>query len=715
VIARLGVAFGVAVAAVVARPAGSAALTAQQDDRARVTVVAIDRALGTPVRAMVTSAGGDSARSTVAAQGATLSLTPGRHTITVRALGYLPVRRAVDVAAGSTAMLRVELDATALPLDAVVITASRREQRLADTPVITEVVTARDIAATGAADLASALVEQTGIQLQGGIPSGAGVMLQGIGSERVLVLVDGQPLTGRIGGLLDLSRLPTAAVDRVEIVKGPQSTLYGSEAMGGVINVVMRRPSGAHFAPRLMMRAGTQRRIDANGGADFSAGPFATSVDVGRRTVETTAGRSDVPGSMTASLDGTASLRWLVSPTSTMGATVLATDERQRWRTGGLYQIGDNLHLVARLRGETDIAGARIVPTLGYSVLDHVLYGSTQPAPIRGDTGQRQVQRLAVAGVTGSVPLGSGAHRLDAGVEAKHEAIRAARVVGDRRSITSLEPFSQLEITATPRLTVVPGVRLSWNEVWGTHVTPRLAARAELATGMTARVSIASGFRAPDFKELYLSFQNEAAQYAVQGNPALRPERSRNVTGSLDWVTTRGYLRGQFFHNDLHDFIETRVQSAPGEPLLFKYENVGRGFTRGVESEGAVVLSRLRLEAGYSVLGTRDGSTGRELLGRPRQSGRLTANVATRFARLSVTQLATGRTPMTRDDESGAITGWRNAFTRTDLRITLPTWRGGELSAGIDNVLDARPAMWAAPTARHVYFTLSWAPRIAGQ
>src|SRR5687768_17706765 len=136
----------------------------------------------------------------------------------------------------------VARDSVAQRLERVVVTSSRRAQRLKDSPVSVEVIPREEIRRSGASDLASLLVERAGIDLQGGHPAGEGVMLQGIGSERVLILLDGQPLAGRISGVFDVSRIPTAMVERVEVVKGPQSTLYGTEAMGGVVNIITRTP-----------------------------------------------------------------------------------------------------------------------------------------------------------------------------------------------------------------------------------------------------------------------------------------------------------------------------------------------------------------------------------------------------------------------------------------------------------------------------------------
>jgi outer membrane receptor for ferrienterochelin and colicins len=677
-----------------------------QETRVRLAVQVVDDALNQGIAASVTLTGRDSASSPTGTDGrAALLVRPGRYIVRVRAIGYRAVVKGVEIGVQGESV-RLVLQPVALPLDAMVVTAARREQRLQDTPTTTELVSARDIAVSGASDLGSVLSEQTGIELQGGMPSGTGVMLQGIGSERVLVLIDGQPVAGRISGVLDVARLPTSIVERIEIVKGPQSTLYGSEAMGGVINVVTRRAGTGGFASRASMRAGTQRRLEAHGGADYSAGAVAVSGDVGRRSVEATPGRSALAGAMTARLDGAASVRWTLDGARSISVSALGVDERQRWLSGGLYQIADNRQLVGRIASDWTIGAVRIQPSAGYSSLDHVLRASARPQPVTGDTGQRQVQGVALAGVTTSTAVGR--HRFDAGFEGKHESIRAARVIGTNRSVWSVEPFTQLELVLSNRLTVVPGARLSWNEQWGTSVSPRLALRAGITPTLTARVSAGTGYRAPDFKELYLSFQNESAQYAVQGNPALRPEHSRNVTGGVEWATDHLYARAQLYRNELREFIETRVVSAPGDPLVFRYDNVASGTTSGADNEIGIVWSRVRLEGSYAYLEAREGGSNRELLGRPRHSGRVAATVTTRFARLSMTQLVTGRTPMTRDAVTGAVTSYRDDFARTDVRLALPARWGAEPALGVDNLFDRQPAMWAAPTPRHLYVTLSW-------
>lgn len=179
----------------------------------------LERGSGVPVPAAEVTLAGAAAIADSGGWWSLRRIPSGRHTLRVRRIGYAPERLELIVGDRDTSLV-VELAPLALRLDEVVVTTARREQRLADVAVPTQIVSRTAIEETGASDLAAALVEQTGIQFEGGRPSGAGVMLQGLGSERVLVLVDGQPLYGRISGNLDLARIPTAIVERVEVSEG---------------------------------------------------------------------------------------------------------------------------------------------------------------------------------------------------------------------------------------------------------------------------------------------------------------------------------------------------------------------------------------------------------------------------------------------------------------------------------------------------------------
>src|SRR5690554_1684346 len=275
-------------------------------------------------------------------------LAPGTHRLRVTHMGYAEREVEVEVTRAGEVVVNVALTPRALPLDALVVTAGRRLQALADVAVPTEVVSADEIRRSGASDVAAVLVERTGIQLQGGHPAGSGLMLQGLGSERVLVLVDGQPFIGRLSGQIDLSRLPAAVIERIEVVKGPQSTLYGSEAMGGVVNVITEDVGEGRPAWRGEAVVGSEGRLDLNAGARGALGSFGYGADVGRRAISVTPGMADTDGARAERWDGLARLRWAFAG-GHVEASALVLDERQRWRTGQLYDFADNRQWSLRL------------------------------------------------------------------------------------------------------------------------------------------------------------------------------------------------------------------------------------------------------------------------------------------------------------------------------------------------------------------------------
>ena len=660
------------------------------------------------------------ARTQAPLEGAQLSLTDGRAStrsgtdgswslpnvssgsdvIRVRRMGYSGTTVDVTPSSGAS-LISIALTPSTRALDAVVVTASRRPQRLQDAPVMMKLIDRKDMEETGASDVASVLTEQTGIQFTGGHPSGSGIGLEGMSDQRVLVLVDGVPLYGRIADGLDLTRIPTSAVQRIEVVKGPQSTLYGSEAMGGVVNIITRQAGLAPPNLETSVTVGSDRRTDVNLYGTGNVGPLAATGNVGVRHADMTPGISSTAGAMADRRDGMGSLRWIPDPSLAFDASALLVNERQRWPSGGVFDFADNTQTNARLTGTWLNATSRLTSTLALSQLDHLSRTSPYTDPIKG-TGDRQLQRLGEADVlythTGA------AATIDLGTQLHQEYIMSTdgRIAGGPRTIMSAEPYAQAEWTLG-RWSVVPGARLAWSQQFGTYLSPRVATRFRVDSSLTLRASVGRGFRAPDFKELYLDFTNDAAYYAVHGNGALRPEHADNVSLGAEWDGARAYARTQLYLNELHDFIETQPLANSGQFAEFTYGNISRSTTRGIDTETGMNIGPLSGEIGYAYLRTHDRTTGGPLLDQPAHSGHVRLSGPVFFGvRASVVDVYTGSTPMDRADD-GSISSTREAYNRVDLRLARKSFGHADLPFGVNNVFDARPARWADPTVRQVY------------
>jgi outer membrane receptor for ferrienterochelin and colicins len=660
----------------------------------------LDAVVRVPVAGAQVRVGGNN--SVVADSDGRFQLAPlpsGRVELRVERIGYRPLLRTMDVVANTE--LTLYLEPLAEAHDALVVTASRRLQRLGDAPVTTELITRREIEETGATDIAGVLFEHTGIEMEGGIPAGAGALLQGFGTERVLILLDGQPLPGRIAGTFDLARLPATLLERVEVVKGPQSTLFGSAAMGGVINLITRQPERAlHAAGQLL--GGSEGRLDGSARMQGAVLGAAFLAQGGRRQVDQAAGRADPSGARSERWDGLLKAR-VPSAAGAIELSALIVDERARWASGQLFNFADNRQIALRASTDWQVAGHHFSPALYWSDFDHYARRSNSERPPA--TGDRETQRTAEAELLYSTNLG--AHSTDAGIELRQDRIESPRVAGAVRALDVVEGFTQLTLVQG-NFRVVPGLRWSNSEAWGSHWTPRLALLYRPVPGLALRASAGSAFRAPEFKELYMRFANVTPgfSYIVQGNANLGPETARNVSLGIELTHARSYLRVQGFYNRFDDFIETRALGDSSGYLIFSYGNIEDGSTRGGELEAGTEARSARVEVGYSFLDARAEATDLPLLGRPRHSGRVLLAYTTRFGlRFNLTGVHTGSTPLQRDSVE-TIT--REDFTRFDLRMAQRVAQPVEISFGIDNIFDRTPGNWPGFTGRQLYGGLSW-------
>jgi outer membrane receptor for ferrienterochelin and colicins len=591
----------------------------------------------------------------------------------------------------------------ARPLDTLVVTAERRPVASTATPAVVRVITTAQLRAKGTADLATLLREVPGLQLDPVVGSGSGISIQGLGSDRVQVLLDGAPIEGRLNNQFDITRLDASQFQRIEIVEGPQSTLYGSTALGGVINLISRIPDGNHA--ELSTRGGTYGQLDVGGRLSALAGVTGLAFAGGHRHIDIAPGNAAGGTGSADRWNGTAAI---VRPLGTAVLDVRATHtrEEQEYLTsfGPGFLFANAAHnrqtdVLATLRTDADRTELRAHASVYNHTLDETDVASQQA------TSDPQSQHLADVELIRRGELGGGAWV--AGIRGEHEWLRSARLTDAEENSTSGALYGSGEWNIGGGASVSTGARLTVAERWGTDVAPRIGFVWRGAGGLYAKTGLAHGFRAPSFTEQFSDFVNAEAFYAVKGNPDLKPESSWNLTGELGVRRSAAELYVRGFGNRLRNFIEANYTGQNGSIAQFTYANVGKARTAGVETGMSIRRGVLVLQGSYAFLDAHDETSDQPLLGRARHTVRGAISIAP--ARWSVTgeYVRASRLPLSQDPQTQAIV-FEGASPRVNARASMEIGHQWRASTGVDNIGDVIPENAIAGFGRRWYAGLTW-------
>lgn len=603
----------------------------------------------------------------------------------------------------------------------IVVTAARTEQAVGDSAVATQVIRREAIEASGAENLAELLEEQPGLQVLRAFAGagGAGVQMQGLDPKYTLILVDGQRATGRVNNTIDLSRFPAEDIEQVEIVKGPGSALYGSDAIAGVINIITRKTTRAREAEAHASH-GSFDTQDLSGRVGLRRGRWGTGLSAGWHH---TRGFDRDPGTLatTGNAQNILNLsQWTELRVRSDVKLVATADAQQRdlrgVDSGATRAVFDrrNLTRTASLTFGPEITWA--VPAR-LRVTGHVAYFDDRYSlDQRGSDDLDELQRTrdTLGQISAQYDhLVAGKHMFTAGVETQLEGLSTPRLESGRGTRQRLGLFVQDEwrVLADSRLVIVPGGRFDLDSQFGAYATPRLALRFDPHPDLTLRASAGLGYRAPSFRELYLSFANPSAGYRVTGNPDLVPETSRGLTvGFLVRAGSFAQLEAHAFANDLRNLITTDTTSAMAVgQSLFQYINIGSARTRGLEAVfGLRVLKHFSCDTSYTLSDTLDRERVRPLPGKPRHSGSFRLQFHHRGAG-TMAQLrmgVQGRQQYYVDADADGVdeTLGLAPYATLDLRVAQDLFKGRmSLFFGVDNLLDAGDALYLPLVPRSFY------------
>jgi outer membrane receptor for ferrienterochelin and colicins len=543
-----------------------------------------------PVEQAEVSAGGQLVLTDTRGE-ATLELPPGDVELMIERYGFTSRTVRASVSGGTTTRVTVELEPESVLKQEITVTATRTETRIEDQPLRVEVIDQDEVeeeTLMTPGDIAMLLNETSGLRVQVTAPSlgAANIRVQGLRGRYTQLLADGLPLYGGQTGAIGLLQIPPLDLGRVEVIKGVASALYGSSALGGVINLVSRRPQRSE---RELLLNQTTR-----GGTDSV---FWLGEPVKNRWGYTLLGgahyqkKNDIDGDGWADLAGYR--RAVIRPRlyfddgagRSLFITTGATIEERRGGTIGDATVRDGHRFPEQLdtqRFDTGIVGRflwgkRIVSVRGAFMTQHHRHQFGEV--IERDRHGTSFGEAAISGT-------SGKHTWAIGTALQADLYRSQDVSRFNYSYIVPAVFVQDDYVLGSHLTLSGSARLDAHNVYGGFFNPRVSALFRPAQQWTVRVSTGTGVFAPTpFTE-----ETEAVGLSrLLPLKGVKPERARSLSGDVGWSSSHLELNGTLFGSVIRHPVMLR-RSALGPPQSIEIFNAG-GPTRTAGSE---FLARLR-------------------------------------------------------------------------------------------------------------------------
>lgn len=544
-------------------------------------------------------------------------------------------------------------DTAVKSLGEVFITATRTPKSTVEIPLPIQVITRKYIQASGSQKLVEILQQQAGlilidnplgIALQGyPNPFGSGIEMQGLDPAYSLILVDGEPLTGRNAGILNLDRISIGNIKQIEIVKGPSTSLYGSSAMAGVINIITERPDSnkaelqAHYATHNTLsctadvflktkKAGLQLFGNRTSSDGFDLDPNIYGKTVDPFVNYSFVGKIYLPFSEKAELQSSARIftqkqfnNYLVytsqQPEGVKGNT---TEDDQSINTQFKYIFSDRLKAVARLYGSWYANNAVVYAEKNNELFEKVFLNQALLKP--------EVQLEA----------GKDKDKFITGLGYNFESISSSRY-SSQKNLDAWYLYAQQEWHCLPNINIIAGARLDKSTMYKAQVNPKIAIGYKIHKLML-NGSVGTGFKTPDFRQQFLNFTNSLVGYTILGANELSDGLIRlKQNGEIDQsVNIEPYLGSHnlvpeksvginlglkykpfpytsfsvnVFRNDIRNLIESfnlPFTKSNGQ-AIFSYINVAKVYTQGFDINLSQSLSRdFEISGGYQLLMAKD-------------------------------------------------------------------------------------------------------------
>ena len=528
------------------------------------------------------------------------------------AVGALALVAAIPVAAAETEN------------ETVVVTATRQAQRTSELLADVSVISSEEIEAAGQTSLPQLLAQQPGIEYSasGGPGSSMGLFIRGTNSEHTLVLIDGIRVNSATLGTTSLSRIPLSQIERIEILRGPASALYGSEAIGGVVQIFTKQgsgPSGVNLEAAYGTNNTTKLSAGFGGVHDGLRYSLQASFDDthGFSNVKNTASsayNSDKDGFRNSSVSGNIAYRFNID--HEIGLNTFVSDGRNQYDGGyNPASAAKNYRNDITVSSYSVYSRNRILPAWQSTLragrgIDDASYLSNgiQFSSVRTDQDQFSWQNDI------DLPLG--------------KALLAAEWLGQK--LVASQSYDKTERTIKSLLAGWSAsaqshrwqVNLRHDDIsqTGAKNTGSLGYGYQINDVLRANASYGTAYKAPSMNDLY--YPN--TPFVGRGNPDLKPEFARNREVSLHYETARHNASLTYFDNRIEDLIQW--SETPAGSYFYVPENVASARITGWTLAYTGHFGPLSLRAGLDLQNPRDTATDNLLARRARKHARLAAD-----------------------------------------------------------------------------------------
>ena len=565
-------------------------------------------------------------------------------------------------------------------LDTVVITATKTEHTLGDVPVAISVITKEEIEAKNIKTVQDALKSLTGVTINKSCSSWGNkgnIEIQGLNAKYTLILVDGQKIHGGMDAV-DVQSYPIEMIERIEVVKGPASALYGSDAIGGVVNIITKfAPEKPAFTVSTAFGSRRTQIHEVSGG--FKTGKLGSSLSFAHR--ESDGVHLEYLGSMPANKKSDqydediiqGSFQYEFTPESKISlrpyyskhkmkegvsATEMQNRFQERFSLNSIWEWAPDDLSTLSLRG---------------SLFNYKYYTTDRSSDWIDDNYEAELNYSRL--ILDKHTLTGGYHYQIEEIDDNGKDYKANQYLHSF--------FIQDEMDFSPFVLVL-GMRVDEHDKWGTKVNPKVNLLYEMSKDLKLKASVGTAFRAPTLVKLYADNWVMGKTTTVHANSELKPEESIGYQLGAEYRFSEKLSGGlSFFKNEIDDMISYRT-TGMGMSKHMYWENIDEAVTQGIELNlDSQLMDNLTGKLGYTFLDTENKTTKKELTKRPKH--KLTLDLGYKIPQIDFSMNLECEYIGKRYDDADN-TDRLGGYTMFNLALTKDIGKYAQVFARVDNV-----------------------------